>query len=45
MIRATKIMDIAEKYFDKKRYKDAVKYYLLYLSRYPDSQMADYADY
>ena len=42
---ATKIMDIAEKYFDKKRYKDAVKYYLLYLSRYPDSQMADYADY
>ena len=42
---AAKIMDIAEKYFDKKRYKDAAKYYSLYLSRYGTSQVADYASY
>ena len=42
---AAKIMDIAEGCFDKKRYKDAEKYYSLYLSRYGDSQVADYANY
>jgi tetratricopeptide (TPR) repeat protein len=42
---AGKIMDIAEKYFEKKRYRDAGKYYSLYISRYKDSQVADYANY
>lgn len=42
---ATKLMDISEKYFDKKRYKDAIKYYSLYISKYGGSQVADYASY
>ena len=42
---AAKIMDIAEKYFDRKRYKDAVKYYSLYRLKYKDSSVADYAGY
>ena len=42
---AAKIMDIAEKYFEKRRYRDAAKYYSLYLARYGSSQVADYADY
>jgi TolA-binding protein len=42
---AAKIMDIAERLFEKKRYKDAAKYYTVYLSRYPASQASDYASY
>jgi len=42
---AAKLMDIAEKYFNKKRYKDAIKYYLIYLSKYGNSRVADYASY
>lgn len=42
---AAKIMDIAEKYFNKGFYKDAIKYYSLYLFKYSDSKVANYASY
>ena len=43
---ASSIMDIAEKCFNKNRYKDAIKYYSLYLTKYGASQaIADYASY
>lgn len=42
---AARLMDIAEKYFNKGLYKDAVKYYSLYLFKYGASPTADYASY
>lgn len=42
---ASKIMEIAENYFNRKRYKDAIKYYSAHISRYANSQVADYANY
>lgn len=42
---APKIMDVAEKYFNKSRYKEAVKYYSMYLFKYSDSQVADLCSY
>ncbi len=42
---AAKLMDIAEKYFNKKRYKEAMKYYSMYLFKYGSSKVADYASY
>lgn len=42
---AAKLMDIAEKYFNKKRYKEAIKYYSIYLFKYGSSKVADYASY
>lgn len=44
-VMAGKLMDIAEKYFSKSRFKDAIKYYSLYLQKYGDSKVADYASY
>lgn len=40
---AARLMDIAEKYFNKSQYKYAIKYYSLYLFKYGASQGADYA--
>lgn len=42
---AAKLMEIAEKYFNKSRYKDAMKYYSMYLFKYGSSRTADYASY
>jgi len=42
---AVRLMDIAEKYFNKGHYKEAVKYYSIYLFKYSDSQVADYCGY
>lgn len=42
---AARLMDIAEKHFNKGLYKDAVKYYSLYLFKYSTSRVADYASY
>lgn len=42
---APKVMDIAEKYFNKSYYEEAVKYYSMYLFKYSDSQVADYCSY
>lgn len=40
-----KIMEIGEKYFAAGKYKDAKKYYNLYLEKYPDLKPADYCSY
>jgi len=40
---SARLMDIAEKYFNKSQYKYAIKYYSLYLFKYGASQVADYA--
>lgn len=42
---APRIMDIAERYFDKKHYEEAVKYFSMYLFKCSDSQVADYCSY
>ncbi|MBI5124203.1 MAG: hypothetical protein HZA72_02155, partial [Candidatus Omnitrophica bacterium] len=42
---AAKIMEIAERYFASAIYKEARKYYELYLEKYSDSKVADYASY
>jgi outer membrane protein assembly factor BamD (BamD/ComL family) len=42
---ASRLLEIAEKYFDKKRYKDAVRYYSEYVTKYAAGKMADYATY
>ncbi|MFA5499453.1 MAG: tetratricopeptide repeat protein [Candidatus Omnitrophota bacterium] len=44
-VMAGKLMDIAEKYFGKNRFKDAIKYYSIHLQKYGDSKVADYASY
>lgn len=42
---APRIMDVAERYFNKGHYKEAIKYYSMHLFKCSDSQVADYCSY
>lgn len=42
---AAKLMGVAEKYFAAGKYKEAKKYYILYMDKYSDLPPADYCSY